>query len=125
MQATSIDLDPQQLLQPDIGQADLAAEVIDQRKLTGFVRSLERHPVEAERDGEAIGKGSVEVALVVEEADALCGFARLDHDLDRASVEPAIALGNQCIDHIRSEGAVVLLAELELHLKSALAGHLP
>jgi len=123
MQAASIDLDAQQLLEPDIGETHIATEVIDQRELAKLVRSFEGHSVQAERCGNTIRQGAVEITIVIEEADASGRFPRLDDELDGAGIEPAVSLGDKLLHHICSEGAVVFLAQLELHFQATLLRH--
>src|SRR5207244_2536801 len=71
----------------------------------------------------AVGERTVELAAVVEEADALCALARLDDELDCAGVEPGPALLDQLVDDAVDERAAVFQAELELDLEPALVRH--
>src|SRR5579883_3613611 len=68
MQAAAVNLDPQDFLESDIGQFHLAAEVIEQRELTGFVGRLEGDGAKAEGLREAIGEGAIELARGVKQA---------------------------------------------------------
>src|SRR6185437_3556600 len=123
MQAAAVDLHPEELLEADVAQADLTSEVVEQGELARLVGRLEHHGVHAECLDEPVGHGGVERAVRAKDADARRALARLDHELARARVEPAAAAIDQVVDDAIGERAAVLLAQLELELEAALAGH--
>ena len=47
----------------------------------------------------------------------------LDYQFARAGVQPAPSLRDQLLRRVRSEGAAVLLAQLELHFEPPRLGH--
>src|SRR4029077_14252534 len=98
MQATPVNFDSQQFFQPDIGEPDLAAKMIQKGELTGLVGRFEGNPVKAESLCEAIRKGAVKIAVNVEQPDSLGGFARLYDQLDGAGIEPTVPLVDQLRD---------------------------
>src|SRR3989441_4834441 len=103
---------------------DLSAEVVQQRKLARFIRSLEDHRLESECLDEPICKGAIQVALVVKQPDALGAFSAFHNELERPSIEPSLALLDQTLHDLFGKAAGVFLAELELHIKASLARHL-
>src|SRR6185295_19067235 len=110
VQAPAVDLHPEELLEADVAQADLASEVVEQRELARLVGRLEHHGVLAEGLDEAVGHGGVEGAIGAKDADARRALARLDDELARARVEPAATAIDQVIDDAIGERAAVLLA---------------
>jgi hypothetical protein len=97
--------------------------VIDERKLAGLGRRLEGHRLEPEGVGERVGVEALEPPVHVEQAHAAGALARLNHQLRGAGVEPAVPQVDQLGDHLLAERAVVLLAQLVLHLEPATVGH--
>src|SRR5207247_7503280 len=97
--------------------------MVDQRELARLVRGFEGHARQAELGSKTIRKRAIEDAVVVEEPNALCRFSSLDDDLLGPGIEPALALDDELGDNVLAECAVVLLAELELHVEPALMRH--
>ena len=79
VQAAAVDLHAQQFFQPDIAEPYLRSKVIEQGELAGLVGRLERHHIEAELIGEAIGQRAAEVSAFVEESDTLGALPRFHH----------------------------------------------
>ena len=95
VQPPAIDLDPQQLLQPDVAEAHLRPEMIEQGELTGLGGSLERHGLQAERVSEPIRETPVQPPAAVEQPDPQGALPRLQHELPRPRVEPGVPGADQ------------------------------
>src|SRR5919107_5512737 len=91
VEAAPVDLDPEELLQADVADPDVAPEVIQQRELARLVRRLEHRHVEPEGIRESIREGRIEVATGVENSDAHRALPRLDHELLGTGVQPPAA----------------------------------
>src|SRR6266851_1296634 len=118
MEASSVNLDSQELLQSHIRQTHFAAKMVEQCKLTRFVRRLEDHVPEAERLGKAFSEVRVESSLTIEQTDANSRFAGLDDYLKRPRILPTLSLLYQLVHHPIAERAAMLLADFELHLQA-------
>ncbi len=55
VQPAAVDLDAEDLLEPDVAELNGGPEVVDQRELAGLVRRLEQEQLQAEGLGQAIG----------------------------------------------------------------------
>src|SRR5690242_16482737 len=101
METAPIDLDAQQLLEPDVGKMNVAAKMIEESKLAGFVGRLERRRTKSKAFDETLRECNVEFSLTVEHAHFPGRLPGLHDDLDRSGVEPSLAPVDQLIHHKR------------------------
>src|SRR6058998_1092921 len=92
MEASAVDLHPQELLQPYVGELDARSEVVEQRELAGLLRCLEEQCVEAKGVHEALGGGGDEVPGGVEDPNVDRALARFDYEELRTRLAPPVAL---------------------------------
>ncbi len=85
MQGTAVDLDAQQLLQPDVRQPDVRPEMVEQRELAGLVRRLEEERIEPEGLGELLCGVRAELAAGIEQPDVDGALSGLDDEEMRRS----------------------------------------
>src|SRR5579883_3486505 len=123
METAPVNLDAQQLFEPDIAEAHRGSEVVEEGELAWLGGRFVSYDVQAELAGEPVRQGVVERAMIVEEAHALGALSGFDDEFEGAGVEPALSLFEQLVDGRGREGAGVFLAELELDIEAALAGH--
>src|SRR5438067_1741988 len=81
VQTVPVDLDPQQLLEPDVGQLHVGPEVVEQGELAALGRRLEDQHVKTELVSQRVGVSPVEFTGVVEESDTAGALPRLDDEL--------------------------------------------
>src|SRR5262245_46819786 len=103
MQATPIDLNAQQFFQPYVAQSNARSEMIQQGKLTWFVRCLEGDGVKTELLCEAVRQSRVEVAFVVEKAYPFGALTGLYNQFARTGFQPAMSLRNQLLRYVGIE----------------------
>jgi hypothetical protein len=83
MQAASVDLDAQQLLEPNIGKLNVPAKMIEESELTRFVGRLERGRTKPKSLNEALGECPVEISVSVEHAYSPYAYPVVSADHNR------------------------------------------
>src|SRR5215475_8655740 len=119
MQASSIDLDAQQFLQPHIAEVNTAAKVIEKGELARFSGCFKHYRFEPERFDKAFGIASVQVSILIKQSDAFGTLARLDDELHGTSIEPFSAGIEPRRKRSLCETSVMFFAELHLNLEAA------
>src|SRR5262245_54485704 len=120
MKTPTIDFNPQQLLDPDVAELNLGTEMVEQRKLTRLVWRLEHRLLHPESLDKGLGELRLQAALLVEQTDILRAFPALYHNSFGACVQPLFSHADEMLDDVRSEGATMLLAHLELNAELAI-----
>ncbi len=123
MQSAPIDLDPEDLLEPDVGELNLGPEQIEERELARLVGGLELDRLQPELGRAPFGEPLVEPTVVVEQADAAGALAPLDDDLHRAGLRPLPGLRDRFGEAGFRERSRVLLAHLVFDLEATLLRH--
>src|SRR5262249_58515163 len=65
----------------------------------------------------------VEVASSVKQTDVAGALSRLDHQFQRAGIQPPFSLVHQLLDDVAGKAAQMLFAQLKLHVESAAVRH--
>src|SRR5215467_8639232 len=91
MQASSVDLDAQQFLQPHIAEVNTVAKVIEKRELARFRGRFKHYRFEPEGVDEAFGIAGVQVSVLIKQPDAFGTLTCLDDELHGTSIEPFAA----------------------------------
>src|SRR6516162_7842042 len=124
MKPTPVNLHAKKLFEPDIAEVHFAAEMVQQRKLAGFVGRLEHHRIESERLREAIGISAIEVSLTVKKPHFFCALPGFHDELQSARIEPPPPLLDQLRYAVLGKRAGMLLAQLELNIQAPFGRHL-
>jgi len=91
MEASAVYLDAQHLFEPNVGQSNHRAEVVDKSELTRFVWCLERGDFESKLPCDSVCKLAVQLSVVVEHADPACNLASFDDNLQGTGIEPLVS----------------------------------
>src|SRR2546430_1152205 len=102
---------------------DLAAEMIEKRELARLIWRFKQDPVETECLCETISKGASQMSFIVKQTHTCSAFTSFHHKLQRAGIQPSMALPDPLLEGLFRERAVMLFTELELNVEPAAGGH--
>src|SRR5712691_10114355 len=124
MQSTPVDFDAEQLLDPHVAEMDLTAKMIEKGELAWLIWRFEQGPVKAECFRETIREGLSQIPLLNQKGRRLCAFTGLNHELQRAGIQPSMSLLDPFPKCCFRKWSVVLFPKLELNVEAAGGGHM-